>query len=305
MLRFKLGLVRLVSGAVRRTWLLTTITVAMCAAFAAHAATAIIAADHLLPGPSPPQTAAGGAVRSRPRPERPPPLERNIFCSSCGPGAAPGASVDLAIGGLLPAVLIATELAARPSGYARATVRVVGTDVQGSWGVGDAIPGLGQLQRIAPKWIEVIDGAGHRGRLSLVDAAVAAVADLAPPPSGPATPGQRWAGRLTKLSEQDYEVERSLVRELVSTAGRPGGVPMIPVFENGEIKGVRVGRVREDSIQDALGLKTGDVLNAINDAPIKTLDQLLDLYARLDQLSAVELSGTRAGKPLVRTLRLR
>jgi hypothetical protein len=303
MLRFMLGLLRLVSGVARRTWLLTTITVATCAAFAAHAATAIIAADHLLPGPSPPQTAAGGAVRPRPRPERTPPVERNIFCSSCGPaGAAPGASVDLAIGGgLPPAVLIATELAAE----ARATVRIVGTDVQGSWGVGDAIPGLGQLERIAPKWIEVIDGAGHRGRLSLVDAAVGPVADLAPPPSGPATPGQRWAGRLTKLSEQDYEVERSLVRELVSTAGRPGGVPMIPVFENGEIKGVRVGRVREDSIQDALGLKTGDVLNAINDAPIKTLDQLLDLYARLDQLSAVELSGTRAGKPLVRTLRLR
>ena len=33
--------------------------------------------------------------------------------------------------------------------------------------------------------------------------------------------------------------------------------------------------------------------------------QMLDLYAGLGQLSAVELSGTRAGKPLVRTLRLR
>ena len=29
------------------------------------------------------------------------------------------------------------------------------------------------------------------------------------------------------------------------------------------------------------------------------------LYAGLDQLSAVELAGTRAGTPLVRTLRLR
>lgn len=298
------GLARLVLGVARRTWLLTTFTVATCAALAAHAATSIIAADHLLPGPSPPLTAADGAVRSRPRPERTPPVERNIFCSSCGPAGAAPAGVAIG-GGPLPAVLIATELAAKASGSDRATVRVVGTDVQGSWGVGDAIPGLGQLERIGPKWIEVVDGAGHRSRLSLVDATIAPVADLAPPPSGPAIPGQRWAGRLTKLSEQDYEVERALVRELVSTAGRPGGVPMIPVFENGEIKGVRVGRVREDSIQDALGLKTGDVLSAINDAPIKTLDQLLDLYARLDQLSAVELSGTRAGKPLVRTLRLR
>ena len=80
---------------------------------------------------------------------------------------------------------------------------------------------------------------------------------------------------------------------------------MIPVFENGEIRGVRVGRVRADSIHDALGLKTGDVFSTVNGAPIKTLDQLLDLYSRLDQLGTVELSGTRAGKPLVRTLHLR
>jgi hypothetical protein len=298
MLRFiRLGLLGGVVGLARRTWLVTIITVATCAAFAAHAATAILDADHLQAGPSPPQSAAGAAVRPRPRPERTPPVERNIFCSSCGPASA--APAGLAIAGPLPAVLIATERAAED----RATVRVAGTEVQGSWGVGDAIPGLGQLARIGPMWIEVVDGAGHRGRLSLLDAAGAPTTDPGPA-VGPA-PGQRWAGRLTKLSETDYEVERSLVRELVSTAGRPGGVPMIPVFENGEIKGVRVGRVREDSIQDALGLQTGDVLNAINGAPIKTLDQLLDLYARLDQLGAVELSGTRRGKPLVRTLRLR
>jgi hypothetical protein len=35
------------------------------------------------------------------------------------------------------------------------------------------------------------------------------------------------------------------------------------------------------------------------------LQQLLDLYAGLDQLSTVEVSGTHAGKPLVRVLRLR
>jgi S1-C subfamily serine protease len=152
-------------------------------------------------------------------------------------------------------------------------------------------------------WIEVVDGTGHRGRLSLLDAAGTDLAPPAPAP-GPAV-GQRWAGRLTKLSEEDYEVERALVRELVSTAGQPGAVPMIPIFDNGEIKGVRLGRVRADSIQDALGLRSGDILNAINGTPLKTLDQLLDLYARLDQLGAVELSGTRSGKPLVRTLRLR
>src|ERR1041384_5447104 len=55
----------------RRPWVLTTVTVVTCAALAAHAGTAIVASDHVLPGPSPPQQAAGADVRSRPRPERP------------------------------------------------------------------------------------------------------------------------------------------------------------------------------------------------------------------------------------------
>jgi hypothetical protein len=312
-----LGLRGLVIGLARRTWLVATITVAICAAFAAHAATAFVAADHLLPGPSPPQAAAGNAVRPRPRPERAPPVERNIFCASCGPAGAGLQDLAAIGGGPQPAVLIATELAAKASecepidatetvcnrvSVDRATVRVVGTDVQGSWGVGDTIPGLGQLARIGPMWIEVVDGTGRRGRLSLLDAAGATGPAL---PATAPSPATRWAGRFTRLGEQDYEVDRALVRELVSAGGQPGGVPMIPVFDNGEIRGVRVGRVRSESIQDVLGLRTGDVFSAINGAPIKTLDQLLDLYSRLDQLSTVELSGTRAGKPLVRTLHLR
>ena len=63
--------------------------------------------------------------------------------------------------------------------------------------------------------------------------------------------------------------------------------------------------VSATSIPFALGLRSGDALTAIDGAPIKNVNQLLDLYARLDQVSSVELSGLRAGKPLVRTLRLR
>jgi hypothetical protein len=290
----------LVADLARRTWLVSAVTVVACSAFAAHAATALVEADYLPPGSAgaPPATARPVRLRSpSERAQRVDRSDRNLFCSSCGPAgiAAPAAAVAL-VG--QPAVLIATELAAEN----RATVRIVGTEVQGSWGVGDAIPGLGQLDRIGPMWIELVDGAGHRGRLSLLDAA--ASGDPAPVPDR-APASQRWAGRLNKLGEQDYEVDRALVRELVTTAGQRGAVPMIPLFEHGEIRGVRLGRVTADSIQDALGLKTGDILSAIDGAPLKTLDQLLDLYVRLDQLSALELSGTRNGKPLVRTLRLR
>jgi len=291
----------LVAGLARRTWIITAVTVVTCAAFAANAATALIDAEVLLPEAS---ARARSAVRAPPvhppaRPKDGPLVDRNPFCSSCAPtGAAPVASGL----GALQAVLIATELAIE----ARATVRVVGTDVQGSWGVGDAIPGLGHVERIGPMWIELVDGAGRRGRLSLLDASTGGDG-RDPGPTLPDRPpaAQRWAGRFEKLGEQDYAVDRALVRELVTAGGQPGSVRMIPIFDHGEIKGLRLGVVSPDSIASALGLKTGDILVAIDGEPVKNLDQLLNFYVRLDQLSAVELSGTRSGKPLIRTLRLR
>jgi S1-C subfamily serine protease len=110
---------------------------------------------------------------------------------------------------------------------------------------------------------------------------------------------------VKQLDEQNYEVDRSLVRALVTGAAKPGGARFVPILDHGEIKGVKLFGVTPSSIPFAFGLKNGDMLTTIDGEPLKDLNQLLDLYAKLDQLSAVELGGTRAGKPLVRTLRLR
>ncbi|HEX2691844.1 MAG TPA: hypothetical protein VHN14_34780, partial [Kofleriaceae bacterium] len=182
-------------------------------------------------------------------------------------------------------------------------------EVQGSWGLGDTIPGLGAIDRIGPTSIELVDGAGHRGRLSLLGlpglstTAAGGGSGTAMPASPPAA--DAWADRIKKLDDQNYEVDRNLVRELVTGAAKPGGMRFVPKLDHGEVKGVRIFGVTASSIPFALGLKNGDTLEAIDGAPLKDLNQLLDLYAKLDQLSAVELSGTRAGTPLVRTLGLR
>jgi len=294
-------------GLVRRTWVVTAITVISCAAFAAHAATSIVAADYLAPAA---QGAPGLALR--PPPARTPPsgdhllravahqlVERNMFCSSCEASGIAGVAAPFV---LPPAVLIATGLGSEP----RATVHVLASEVAGSWGLGERIPGLGQLDRIGPTWIELVDGTGHRGRLSLLglpDTAAGSGSGTAMLESPPAA--DPLLDRVKKVDEQTYDVERSLVRDLVTGATKPGGVRFVPKVDHGQVQGVRVFGVTPGSIPFALGLKNGDTLAAIDGAPLKDLNQLLDLYAKLDQLSAVELSGTRAGAPLVRTLRLR
>ena len=47
------------------------------------------------------------------------------------------------------------------------------------------------------------------------------------------------------------------------------------------------------------------MLQAVNNQKIESANTLLGLYSQLEQLNTVELAGTRAGKPLTLTLRLR
>lgn len=296
-----------------RTWLLASITVVCCTALAARATAALVDAGYLTEGP--------GAAPARPVPPPPPSrlrpdgtqlVERNMFCSSCGP---PGAASAPPAGGTLalPAELLAIDV----NHEARATVRVAASEVQGSWGTGDTIPGLGHIDRFGPTWVEIIDDGGRRGRLSLLDpgpqGSGGPSSDGRQPPPGPIAgdPGScgptaaGWIDRIRRLDDQSYEVDRELVRELVTGASKAGSVRAVPVFENGEIKGIRLLGVTPCTTAGAVGLASRDLLIAIDGAPLKNLQQLFDLYARLDHLSVVELSGTRAGRPLVRTLRLR
>lgn len=287
------------AGLLRRTWLVAAVTVVVCASFAAHAVAAL--SDAAL---TPADIAVHPAVAPPPPPpppRRPPPdgagfAARNIYCSACvpaGPGAGPGGYEGQ------PAVLIATSLGAE----ARATVRVVPTEIQGSWGLGEQIPGVGRLDEIRAAAIIVSDAAGRSRRLSLQGDADPG-AGAPPPGTAPAERGP-FADRVTKVDDTTFEVDRSLIRELVASAAKPGMGGAVPVLVSGEVRGIRLFGIGPNSPGRALELRTGDVITAFDGEPFKTAQQLIDLLARLDQVSAVEIDGTRAGKPLKRTLRLR
>jgi hypothetical protein len=269
----------------------------VCAGFAARAVAAFSAPDVTFP-PAAKEARVVTPAKVRKEPDGTILVERNIFCSACVPVLGSGPSSAYAGH---PAVLIAINAGTTPV----ATVRVIPTEVQGSWAVGETIPGVGRVDHIGNSMIEVVDASGHRGRLSLVEAPPQKAAG----PAGAATPGgpaaHPLADRVRKLSEGSYEVERDLVRELVGAASKPGDMRILPVVEKGVVKGVRIASARSTSVAVAIGLKSGDLLTAIDGQPIKTANQLLDLYSKLDQLSGIELQGTRAGKPLAIALKFR
>jgi type II secretory pathway component PulC len=287
---------------VTKTWVLVTVTVIICAAFLAKAASSLIEAEAL---PDAPASIVPVVARKEPILAAPAKLDgtkitRNIFCSTCEPTVV-GDTGPARYSGE-PAVLIATMIGPDP----RATVRVLASEAQGSWGIGERIPGVGMIDRIGNTSIDVVDVSGHRGTISMLDSQAEGQpkrASAATP--APAAPADPFSERVRKISESEYEVDRQLVRDLVTGSSKAGGVRPIPVMKGNEVQGIRMAGVRGGSVAAALGLKSNDVIAAIDGDPIKNVQQLLELYAKLDNINAVELTGTRSGKPLALTLRLR
>lgn len=287
-----------------RGWTLTAITIVTCAFFAARTASSLIEADVLI---STATAATPEPARTAPKPIETPKLdpdiltERNIFCSTCVPERPTGSSANYRGE---PALLIATTVA---DAGARATLRVLSTEVQGSWGWGETVPGVGKLTRIGGASIDVTDASGNTKTISLLDQ-VGPGTGAATPGAGPAQPGKPaspWEGRIEKLSDGSYQVERTIIRELVAGGGRGAGAAASPVVQKGEVMGLRLRGVRPTSSAAAIGLRSGDLLSAIDGQPIKTMEQMLDLYGKLDKLDGLELQGTRMGKPLSVQLRFK
>ena len=291
------SLSRVLAGLVRRTWLVVVATTAVCSVFAAHAVAALAAARYLdAPPPSAHHHVVAAAVEEpAPVPDGSALVERNMFCSSCTP--SPLTSGPGLAGAFVPdAQLIATAIGAESI----ATLRVPSTEVQGDFAVGDIVPGLGEITRIGFQTVDIRGRDGRIGTLSLLGAQPAVEA----PTVAAATPSPGLEG-VRQIDATTYEVDRSFVRDLVSGSVKTSGARIMPIAKDGKLEGLRLLGIRPGSPAASLGLTNGDTLVAINNTKIESANTLLDLYAQLDKLDTVELSGTRKGKPLTLTMRLR
>jgi hypothetical protein len=278
-------------------WFVAAMTVAACSLFAAHGVAALVEASYLTTWPTsaPPPSKHADIPPPRPHRDGASLVERNMFCSTCSAALGSGPSDPFVPG----AFLIAISQGAEP----RATVRVPGSEVQGSFGIGDVLPGVGKIVDIGWVEIEIVDAAGRHGRLSLLAPGAATPGSE---PAAPARSASPWEGRIRRIDDRTYEVERSLVRELVTGAVRPGGTRILPVADDaGRLAGLRIAGAGLGSMAAAIGLRNGDMLSEINGKHIESANTLIDLYGRLDDLHTVELDGTRGKQPLALTVQLR
>ena len=108
--------------------------------------------------------------------------------------------------------------------------------------------------------------------------------------SGRERPGAAGEQTSIKVSRSDVEQSMQNINTLLSQ------VRIRPHFKNGEADGLSISRIRPNSIFTKLGLRNGDVVQAIDETPIQSPDDVLALYEKIKSGSNISIQINRRGK---------
>ena len=233
---------------------------------------------------------------------------RDMFCSDCTPVPTAATNVAAAAGDqipltTLPLSLLATNVALRDAD-SYATIINTENQKQGSYSLGDIIPGAGALKAIHFKFID-FENAGHVERLVLQGATppvVAVAAVEAPAGDGDEMDAAVKAG-IKKIDDTHYEIDKALVdKVLANPMSVAKGARIVPAVKNGKPDGFKLYAIRPSSVYAKIGLTNGDTLSAINGMELTTADKALEVYTKLRDATSLEVSITRRGKPMAARL---
>lgn len=253
-----------------------------------------------------------GAAKKTGRTElRPIPYEitrRNMFCSYCVPAppsvaAADNGAEDKPTVNMDDAELLATLIAKDDDRWSLATIRFKSNQVTRIVAMGSTLDDA-EIVKVEEKRVTFKKGA-QTGYIELIPgAAKRPAAPAQPTPRGkpPAPTGNAWQDALNRgvrmLGPNKYEIDRSLVNEFIANANVASqDAAIFPHTRDGKADGYRLGRVRPGGIFARLGLRSGDVVNSINNISISSPDKLLNLYTQLPGANHMTIGITRYGKP--------
>ena len=95
-----------------------------------------------------------------------------------------------------------------------------------------------------------------------------------------------------KLSENEYEVERALLEDLLSDPTQIVQQARVIPQDNG----LRFFGIRSNSIFWKIGIKNGDTLHRINNVELNDIERALGIFEELRHQSSFTIDLTRAGQ---------
>ncbi len=285
-------------------WALNLATVGLCAYFAARAVGGYVTGSVRYPAPGAVperQAAAEAAATTEPRPEIKPIVSRNVFCSGCAPapledrnpGAAPS---NEPVRTSLPLRLIATLVSSEDPAWSFAAVLDSGSGRTRLLAVGGRLADDARLTAIEDRRV-LLENAGRRELLEL-DAAAGAGPQLASLGHAVPAPTAEVTG-VRALGENRYELQRAELNRLLSNPAALGSMArIVPTMKDGKPNGLALDRLRPGSVLTAIGLQSGDVLQAVNGRSIRSPEDAIAVYTGLRSLGHVTISLARRSRPV-------
>ncbi|MBU1239148.1 hypothetical protein KJ865_05505 [Myxococcota bacterium] len=224
-------------------------------------------------------------------------LQRNIFCSDCEPislddlYAGKGKEPEKKVDSLEGAELLITMVSDNTM-HSLAFVKVSKPEelvIRVS--VGDSV-GEAKVVTIYEKRMTFIKD-GKELELSLIGEAAKPKDVVDPKKTGKKSPLDDLTSKIKKISENKYEIDRSVVQNLMTNIASAGqGARIMP-----DPKGVfRASFVRHYSLFYKLGIRSQDIIKSVNNIPLNSVQETLLLYTKLKNASHLTISVNRRGK---------
>jgi general secretion pathway protein C len=109
----------------------------------------------------------------------------------------------------------------------------------------------------------------------------------------------KMAAKIHKVSDTDYNIERSLLDEVLENSSQlMRSARIVPEREGGKTLGIRLFGIRKGTLLGSIGMKNGDRLESINGFAMGDPQKALEAYGRLRTASKLTVQVNRKGKPV-------
>lgn len=172
--------------------------------------------------------------------------------------------------------------------------------VQGFYGGGDELPGGAVLREIYADRV-VLERAGIRESLKLERNEAAVSSNSRGRPVGPTSTPVVQTGRLNTgvTPNVDWEAVRSnQVLDPVRLRQLGQQIRAQPFMENGQPVGVRLMATQNSTVLSRLGLRSSDIVIAVNDIPLNDPSRQFELMSLLNNQSTFNVRVRRNGREM-------
>lgn len=126
---------------------------------------------------------------------------------------------------------------------------------------------------------------------------------IAPPAAEPVAgeapaPGDDVASGVTKTGAYDYSVDRKMLdKQLADLSKLQQEARVVPHYKDNSYQGFKLVGVRPGSLYRALGIRSGDVITAVNGNKIDSPNKALELFEQLKSSNNISVEIERRGQP--------